>query len=318
MAVLSRGLLAAFVVLIASACGGSTSDDATPASTTVVESTSAPEETTSTTSTTAAPTTTAETTTEAPATTESTTTTVAESTDDIAVVEYCMALDDIDAFFESDFPDDADLQAVIDEQQANIEAIVVPSDTLEKAHESYAGALLEFYDTFESNGFDISDAEVEDIFNALNVRLAEGIIELYRENNCDGFEAPADDTADGEDEFEVALTGFDFAIGKCVDRQGSEFEERPCDEPHDFQVYSAFQYDEGLDFPGAGVVEQDAETFCIDAFEGFVGSSYESSIYFVTTLRPSQSSWRQGDQEIVCLLQAETGQLTKDLQGAAE
>lgn len=304
----------AIVAVVASACGGSSSDDASPqtaegeqTSTTVAEVTT----TASTTTTTAAPTTTAETTTQPPPTTKATTT-VPDESGDVAIADYCTALDEIDAFFESDFPDDADLQAAIDEQQANIAAIVVPSETLESAHESYSGALLEFFDTFESNGFDISDDEVIEIFEGIDVRLAEGIVELYRENNCDGFEA-ADD-----EESVVRLTGFEFVPGTCVNQNGDNYDELACDEPHDYQVYSTFLYDEGDDFPGATEVKDKADTHCLDEFEPFVGVSFQSSIYFVTTLRPSSGTWLQGDREIVCLLQAETGQLSKDLEGVAE
>lgn len=72
--------------------------------------------TTASTTTTVASTTTAETTTQPPPTTEATTT-VPDEAGDVVVVEYCTALEEIDNFFDADFPDDADLQAAVDEQK---------------------------------------------------------------------------------------------------------------------------------------------------------------------------------------------------------
>lgn len=307
------GLSIVFALVVTS-CGGASDDEPETAATTeAVEDSVVAEATTTTgppeTTTTKPPktTTTAETT-----TTEATTTTAVEVADDAAVADYCTALDEIDAFLEADFPAEEDLPAAIDEQQRLISAMVPPADSLTTAHESFAGAFLEFYDLLESNNFDVSDAEIDEIFSAIDVNLAERIIENYRETNCDGFEASDDDPL-------IVSGQFDFEQDQCINEDASgDFEDVACNEPHDYQIYSLFDVDDADEYPGEGSLSDIAEARCIEAFEPYIGASFNSSIYYVTTLRPSSASWAFGDREIVCLVQAETGQLTKDVKGAAE
>ncbi len=111
--------------------------------------------------------------------------------------------------------------------------------------------------------------------------------------------------------------------GDCVDMPASsevsEFTGIPCDEPHDAQVYALFEIT-GDDFPGDPEVTAQGETGCASRFEAFVGKSYEESIYYINTVRPTELSWERGDREVICLIAPEDGspKLTQDLAGIGE
>lgn len=73
-----------------------------------------------------------------------------------------------------------------------------------------------------------------------------------------------------------------------------------CEEHHDNEVYHMFDM-EGDDFPGAAAVREASDQGCLAAFEGFVGTPYDSSRYYFGTLYPTQETWTQmDDREVVC------------------
>lgn len=56
-------------------------------------------------------------------------------------------------------------------------------------------------------------------------------------------------------------------------------------------------------YPGDDAVGEAAGERCYDAFAGFVGTNYESSVCGFTTLSPSEASWDQiDDREVLCLV----------------
>ncbi len=116
------------------------------------------------------------------------------------------------------------------------------------------------------------------------------------------------------------LTGEDdvFALkaGDCMDDYGDEEEVETvpiveCSKPHDFEIYASQKID-GDDFPGDDAVTAEAETACLDAFEGFVGVTFEESIYYYSYLSPSEESWASGDREILCTI-AEYNEETEEI-----
>lgn len=60
----------------------------------------------------------------------------------------------------------------------------------------------------------------------------------------------------------------------------------------------------GRGLPREQALSAQAETACVDSFEGYVGAPYLSSNLDVTWLTPTQSSWAEGDRTIVCLVHA--------------
>ena len=45
-----------------------------------------------------------------------------------------------------------------------------------------------------------------------------------------------------------------------------------------------------------------ADDACRTPFEEFVGTDYQSSIWYITSVTPSEETWAEGDREIICTL----------------
>lgn len=102
------------------------------------------------------------------------------------------------------------------------------------------------------------------------------------------------------------LGAFRIRTGDCLgDIAEGEFESVagiPCDQPHQFEVYFAFNLPNG-DFPGDAEVARQGEERCYNVFFPFVGLAYEESVYGFTTLLPTEDSWEGlDDREVLCLI----------------
>ena len=53
----------------------------------------------------------------------------------------------------------------------------------------------------------------------------------------------------------------------------------------------------------ATAVSDAAQTGCYDAFEAYMGISYEESWYGFDGLLPTDQSWEMGDREVVCFVE---------------
>lgn len=101
----------------------------------------------------------------------------------------------------------------------------------------------------------------------------------------------------------------------------SSFTGVACDEPHDAQAFSLFDVADAELFPGEEVVQNQAQAGCIDRFETFIGLSYNSSIYFLQFVMPTEETWEAiDDRAVICLVTPASGQdqLTRDLRGIGE
>ena len=47
---------------------------------------------------------------------------------------------------------------------------------------------------------------------------------------------------------------------------------------------------------------------CLAAFEGYVGAAYDDSDLEITTLFPTEASWKLGDRDIVCIAISNDGE----------
>ena len=102
------------------------------------------------------------------------------------------------------------------------------------------------------------------------------------------------------------IGAFRIQVGDCLgDIASGEFESAqglPCDQPHQYEVYFAFNMPDG-DFPGDTSVATEGDERCFQQFETFVGQTYEESIYGFTSLLPTAESWDAlDDREILCLI----------------
>ena len=102
---------------------------------------------------------------------------------------------------------------------------------------------------------------------------------------------------------------FRLQVGDCIAESGADADTVidslpvvPCDEPHQLEVYHAFDLAEG-DYPGDAEVFEQAAEGCLAAFRGFVGLDFSESVYDVNPIRPTAESWAQiDDREVLCAL----------------
>lgn len=150
-------------------------------------------------------------------------------------------------------------------------------------------------------------------------------------SGCSFLEPEADPAVRDETTGEITESSdadvFSLKVGDCFNQETSEetSEETtevssvptvPCAEPHDNEAYAASDMPDG-DFPGDQAVSDAADTFCYDEFEKFVGMNYDESELDLRSLFPTDVSWAEGDQEILCFVFSPDGPVTGTLAGAA-
>ena len=114
---------------------------------------------------------------------------------------------------------------------------------------------------------------------------------------------------------------FTLEVGDCMESTNLEttLETVPvidCGEPHESEVYAAFQLDDGS-FPGTQAITAEAEGLCLEAFEEFVGLAYNDSELFATTMTPTEDSWnRLKDREVLCIIVDSEADVTGTLRNA--
>jgi hypothetical protein len=90
-----------------------------------------------------------------------------------------------------------------------------------------------------------------------------------------------------------------------------------CDQPHVYEAFAVFDHEAGPDdeYPGDQAIGEDANSACRPPFEEYVGIAYEDSIWYITSIPPSEETWAEGDREIVCTL---TNEQETEVTGSAE
>jgi len=78
----------------------------------------------------------------------------------------------------------------------------------------------------------------------------------------------------------------------------------PCEEEHDFEVYYAFDLEDGA-YPGVAGIEDLWIAGCLDRFEGFVGLPFDESVLDISAIFPTEETWNGlDDREVVCSVTA--------------
>lgn len=117
---------------------------------------------------------------------------------------------------------------------------------------------------------------------------------------------------------------FAIEVGDCVNEAllsggGDETDSIPvvpCDEPHDSEVYAAFDVDYA-EFPGVDQLQADGEERCLAEFEPFIGVPYDQSAIYFSSYYPTEGSWNElDDREILCIAFLDGEQATGSLAGA--
>jgi len=145
----------------------------------------------------------------------------------------------------------------------------------------------------------------------IGVRVLVGVGALAALAGC-GNSATSDNTQRDESG-EVTSGGevgvFRLQVGDCVAETDIDADDVfdslpvvPCSEPHQLEVYHAFDLADG-DYPGDSEVFEQAAEGCLAAFRGFVGVDFSQSVYDVTPIRPTAESWAEiDDREVLCAL----------------
>lgn len=81
----------------------------------------------------------------------------------------------------------------------------------------------------------------------------------------------------------------------------------PCEQAHESEVYAAMELPAGA-YPGEAAVDTQAESFCEEEFEPFVGRPFLKSTLEASTLVPTEESWTlDDDREILCTVMSPFG-----------
>ena len=124
------------------------------------------------------------------------------------------------------------------------------------------------------------------------------------------------------------LSVFDLQEGDCFDAglnsgqvtEISEVRAIPCAEPHVYEMFSVADYPAG-ESPSAADADYTPweRENCLGRFEAYVGIDYDSSMYYISALVPTDSSWAQGDHTLMCFLHNDPeSAMTGSARGAAQ
>ena len=98
-------------------------------------------------------------------------------------------------------------------------------------------------------------------------------------------------------------SAFDVEVGQCVQNAESEeisdLQVTDCAKPHQAEIFYTVELSAKQRIPEEDLSDYARDT-CIDAFEGYVGRSYEESELDTTELYPSEESWATGERTIAC------------------
>jgi hypothetical protein len=101
-------------------------------------------------------------------------------------------------------------------------------------------------------------------------------------------------------------------VGTCLD---GGLDVTDCTTAHDLEVYFSPTLPDPV-WPGTGDVANAADTLCEEAFEGYVGTSYNSSDLDYDFYAPTESDWDAGKHRIACVITPSGDSLTGSVKGS--
>ncbi len=88
-----------------------------------------------------------------------------------------------------------------------------------------------------------------------------------------------------------------------------------CAEPHYGEVYFVEELTDD-EYPAVSI-RNTADDLCLEAYEPFIGTTYDQSAYYITSITPSLDTWEAGDRQVACLVVGDESEgLTGSLKGA--
>ncbi|AEG45333.1 septum formation family protein [Isoptericola variabilis] len=133
----------------------------------------------------------------------------------------------------------------------------------------------------------------------------------------DGLLGPGDPERDENGEVTTAADAdiFSVTLGDCLDTAAMDPDAEefmslpvvPCSEPHTGEVdaettLSDADHPDG--FPGDEAIAEEADAFCLERFELFVGLAYEDSALDFWQFWPTEESWAEGDRLVQCVVES--------------
>lgn len=104
---------------------------------------------------------------------------------------------------------------------------------------------------------------------------------------------------------EVVQPADALEVGTCLQQPATaDFDDVPtvsCSEPHDFEVIGHVLLADGT-YPGEQVLYETAVDGCLPVFEDYVGTSYDTSIWWLNAFTPTSERWSGGDRVATCLV----------------
>ena len=106
----------------------------------------------------------------------------------------------------------------------------------------------------------------------------------------------------------------DIAAGDCYDLAGpGRVVIVDCADPHSFEVFASLLLD-APQYP-ADTLAATATGRCRAAFSAFIGLEYDSSELALHYVAPSETTWDQGDREVLCIVTDPAGRTRGSLAG---
>jgi hypothetical protein len=106
----------------------------------------------------------------------------------------------------------------------------------------------------------------------------------------------------------IQTSAFDLEVGDCFSTDDistvTEVTVVDCGASHVYEVFGLTDYEASATdaFPGDDTLNTAADAACRPAFNDYVGIAYDDSDWYGTFINPSESTWADGDREIVCVL----------------
>lgn len=117
------------------------------------------------------------------------------------------------------------------------------------------------------------------------------------------------------------LPVFELRVGDCIadfNAAGEVTTVRavPCADEHTDEIFAAVEIPDDDEYPGHEAITEFGDNECYERFEQFVGVPWEESELSYGYLGPTETSWADGDRELLCTVGDPRGAVTGTLEDA--
>lgn len=119
------------------------------------------------------------------------------------------------------------------------------------------------------------------------------------------------------------LGATELRVGDCFDLKGPDAEEledvaaKPCTAEHEYELFFIGDMTDSS-FPTDQAFDAFLESNCVDAFQAYVGKTYQASELEVSSIVPTEAVWGAGDHSVQCAVyHPRIHRLAESLKGSA-